>query len=71
MARPKNTIPTYRLHKPSGTARCWVAGRWVTLGRYNSPESRAEYARTQAGFARRAAPLRDRLIDLCEAVLPR
>jgi hypothetical protein len=31
---------------------------------------RAEYARAQAGFARRAAPLRDRLIDLCDAVLP-
>jgi len=48
MARPKNTVPTYRLHKPSGTARCWVAGRWVTLGKYDSPESRAEYARILA-----------------------
>lgn len=32
---------------------------------------RAEYARIQATFARRAAPLRDRLIDLCDTLLPR
>ena len=48
MSRPKNSVPTYRLHKPSGTARCWVGGRWVALGKYNSPESRAEYARILA-----------------------
>ncbi len=51
MARPKNSVPTYRLHKPSNTARCWVNGGWVTLGRYNSPESRAEYARLLAELA--------------------
>lgn len=51
MARPKNAVPTYRLHKPSGTARCWVGGRWVTLGKYNTPESRAEYARILAELA--------------------
>lgn len=48
MARPKNSVPTYRLPKPSGTARCRVGGRWVTLGKYNTPESRAEYARILA-----------------------
>ena len=46
MARPKNDVPTYRLHFPSGTAHCWV-----TLGRYNSPESRAEYTRILAELA--------------------
>jgi integrase len=51
MARPKNTVPTYRLHSPSQTARCWVAGRWLTLGKYNSPESRAENARILAELA--------------------
>jgi len=51
MARPKNSVPTYRLHKPSDTARCWVNGAWVTLGKYNSPESRAEYARILAELA--------------------
>ena len=51
MARPKNSAPTYRLHSPSGTARCWIAGRWVTLGKYQSPESLAEYARILAELA--------------------
>lgn len=51
MARPKNSVPTYRLHKPSNTARCWVNGAWVTLGKYNSPESRTEYARILAELA--------------------
>ena len=37
--------------------------------RIETPAGRAEYARTQAGFARRAAPLRDRLADLCDAIL--
>jgi hypothetical protein len=34
-----------------------------------TPAGRAEYARAQAGFARRAAPLRDRLVDLCATML--
>ena len=38
--------------------------------RIETATGRAEYARAQAGFARRAAPLRNRLIDLCDAVLP-
>jgi hypothetical protein len=38
--------------------------------RIETTAGRAEYARAQAGFARRAAPLRNRLIDLCDAVLP-
>ncbi|MBN9518490.1 tyrosine-type recombinase/integrase [bacterium] len=51
MARPKSTIPTYRHHKPTDTARCWVGGRWIGLGRYNSPESRTEYNRIVAEIA--------------------
>ncbi|MBN9518160.1 hypothetical protein J0H58_06530 [bacterium] len=51
MARPKSTIPTYRHHKPTDTARCWVGGRWIGLGRYNSPESRTEYNRIVAELA--------------------
>lgn len=51
MARPKSTIPTYRHHKPTDTARCWVGSRWVGLGRYNSPESRTEYNRIVAELA--------------------
>ena len=34
-----------------------------------TPAGRAEYARAQAGFATRAAPLRMRLIDLCTTLL--
>jgi hypothetical protein len=37
--------------------------------RIETAAGRAEYARAQAGFARRAAPLRDRLIELCDALL--
>ncbi|MBA4190586.1 MAG: hypothetical protein C0467_21575 [Planctomycetaceae bacterium] len=62
MARPKNTVPTYRQHKSSNTARCWVAGRWVTLGRYNSPESRAEFARIVGELA--VAPIPSSVISL-------
>lgn len=54
MPRPKNALPTYRHHKPTNTARCWLNGRWVALGRYNTPESRAAFARILAELA--AAP---------------
>jgi hypothetical protein len=37
--------------------------------RIETPAGRAEYARAQAGFSRRAAPLRERLVDLCDTVL--
>ncbi|MET7995516.1 3-methyladenine DNA glycosylase [Amycolatopsis sp. NPDC005232] len=37
--------------------------------RIETPEGRAEYARAQGGFARRAAPLRARLIALCRHLL--
>jgi len=51
MARPKNSTPNYCRHRRSNTARCWVHGRWVDLGRWNSPESKAEYARILAELA--------------------
>lgn len=38
------------------TARCWVAGRWVTLGKHDFPESRAEYAHLLAEPAVAPAP---------------
>jgi hypothetical protein len=37
--------------------------------RIETPAGRAEYARAQAGFAERAAPLRERLVGLCDLVL--
>jgi len=35
-----------------------------------TPAGRAEYARMQAGFTARAMPLRDRLLALCDQLLP-
>ncbi len=48
--RPRNPVPTYRLHRQSGQAAVSVplpgGGRKdVLLGRFNSPDSRAEYRR--------------------------
>ena len=37
-------MPTYSLHKASGNARVWLAGRNFYLGPYDSPESRLKYA---------------------------
>jgi len=51
MARPKNQTPTYKLHSSTGLARCWVGGKWITLGKYGTPESRAEFARIIAELA--------------------
>lgn len=48
MARPKSTVPTYKHHKSTGLARCWVNGKWVSLGKYGSPESKAEFERILA-----------------------
>ncbi len=48
MPRPKNVTPTYKLHSSTGLARCWVHGKWVTLGKYGSPKSKAEFARIVA-----------------------
>jgi integrase len=45
MGRKPNPVPTYSLHRKSNTARCWVGGKWVQLGPWDSPESKAEYAR--------------------------
>lgn len=50
MGRPKNPVPTYRRHVPSDTARCWIGGKWVTLGRWNSPESKLAFERVCAGI---------------------
>jgi hypothetical protein len=50
MARPRKSVPTYRLHKQSGQAVVTLSDplvnrRDVLLGRHGSAESRAEYAR--------------------------
>ena len=54
MSRP---IPyADNFHKRTNTARCWVGGKWVSLGRYGSPESRQAHARIVAEHAGQAAP---------------
>jgi integrase len=50
MPRPKNLVPSYSFHRPTGQAYVRLANgvgrrKTVYLGVYNSPESRAEYAR--------------------------
>lgn len=59
MPRPKNPVPTYRQHRPSGQAVVTLTdahGRRkdVYLGSYGSPESQAAYARLVARI--RATP---------------
>src|SRR4051794_30155806 len=49
MARPRSHAPTYE--RVRNSARCWVNGRWVYLGPYGSPESKAEHARILAELA--------------------
>ena len=48
---PRKSVPSYRLHKPSGQARTIIDGRHVYLGKYNSPESHQRYARLLAELA--------------------
>ncbi len=45
MPTPRRRTPSYRRHKPSGRAVVTLAGRDHYLGKYGSPESRAEYDR--------------------------
>lgn len=60
MPPARKSVPAYRHHKPTGqavvTVRTADGGRRdVSLGKYDSPESRAEYARRLAEMA--AAPI--------------
>ncbi|MBI83421.1 MAG: hypothetical protein CMJ81_09515 [Planctomycetaceae bacterium] len=45
---PRKSVPSYRLHKPSGQARTIIDGRHIYLGKFNSPESRRKYVRLLA-----------------------
>ncbi len=52
MPRPRNHVPTYRLHKQSGQAIVTISTngtrRDVLLGKYGTPESKEEYRRILA-----------------------
>jgi integrase len=52
MPRQKNPVPTYKRIREQ--ARCWVNGRWIYLGRWQSPESLKEFERLCAEL--RTAP---------------
>ena len=45
---PRQRIPSYRLHKPSGQARVIINGVHIYLGQFNSQKSRAKYAQLLA-----------------------
>src|SRR5262245_28365654 len=61
MPRPKNLLPAYQLHKPSGQAyvRFTSGGirRVIYLGKYDTPESRAEYRRITAELEAAGPPV--------------
>ena len=44
MPKPK-PVPSYRLHKATGQAVVVLRGRSYYLGKFGSPESKAEYRR--------------------------
>ena len=39
---PRKSVPSYRLHKPSGQARTIIDGRHIYLGKFNSPDLTSE-----------------------------
>ena len=51
MSKKKAQVPQYCLHKPSGRAYLRIRGRVHYIGKYGSPESRAEYGRLVAEIA--------------------
>src|SRR5262245_10725868 len=75
----KPRIPTYRYHKGSGQAVVVLGGKSVYLGKWDTPESRAEYERVVAEWlaqrrrlpaapdGKAAGPAADLL--LCEMIL--
>ena len=48
VSAPTFRTPSYRYHKPSGQAVVTLNGRDIYLGRYGSPETRAEFDRLLA-----------------------
>jgi hypothetical protein len=47
----QGTPPTYRKHKATGQALVTIDGRDIYLGVYDTPQSKAEYARLIAEYA--------------------
>jgi hypothetical protein len=71
---PKSvSVPKYALHKPSGQAYLRLGGKFRYLGKYDSPESRKEYARIIAELAVNPTPpttsrkVEITIFELCDA----
>lgn len=56
MGRKKKTLPSRLYHKGSGQDRVIFGGRTIYLGRHDSPESLANYARVLANIAATGDP---------------
>lgn len=48
--RPRNSVPSYKFHKRSGQAVCYINRQTHYLGAYDSPESHKRYAELIAGL---------------------
>jgi integrase len=63
-------IPSYRHHRPSGQAVVTISGRDVYLGRWGSPESKAEYERLiEEWLASGRQDVRGNAITVAELIL--
>ena len=51
MTRKRSSLPAYLLHKPTGQARCRIAGKDHYLGPYGSESSRLKYGQLIAKLA--------------------
>ena len=51
MTRKRSSLPAYLLHKPTGQARCRIAGKDHYLGPYGSESSRIRYGQLVAKLA--------------------
>ena len=51
MIRKRSSLPAYLLHKPTGQARCRIAGKDHYLGPYGSESSRIKYGQLVAKLA--------------------
>ena len=49
---PRQSVPSHRLHKPSGRARTIIHGGHIYIGKYNLPKSQQKYARLLAELSR-------------------
>ena len=66
-------VPKYAHHKATGQAFCKIDGKYIYLGKYNSPESRKRYAALVSGepIAPTVPPPSLSVLDLIEQFLAR